>query len=150
MKCSAVDVGAAVHAELEPADVRVGAVGDRLVPLQAHARVAAVDVHVRPDRHGDVVDAASGLDLADLVQPAPIALAAVERRREERAGELGGELVPHDLGAEAEDVHVVVLDALVRRVDVVADARADPVELARRDRCPHARAADEDAALGRA
>ena len=71
-------------------------------------------------------------------------------RSEERAHELGGEARPDHLGAEAEHVHVVVLDALVRGVDVVADRRADPDELARRHGRADAGAADEHAALGTA
>ena len=53
-----------------------------------------------------------------------------------------------DLRAEAEHVHVVVLDRLVGAVEVVADRRADAGHLAGRDRRAGARAADEDAALG--
>ena len=41
-----------------------------------------------------------------------------------------------------------MLDALVRRVDVVADRGADPAELAGRDRRADAGSADEDAAIG--
>src|SRR5206468_2514269 len=52
------------------------------------------------------------------------------------------------LRAEAEDVHVVVLDALVRGVDVVADRRANPGHLAGRDRGTDPGAADEHAPLG--
>ena len=83
-----------------------------------------------------------------LLQSSDVPLPAVELRAEERAHELGGELGADHLGAEAEHVHVVVLDALVRRVGVVADRGADPGELAGRDRGADARAADEDAALG--
>src|SRR5436190_8488232 len=84
----------------------------------------------------------------DLLEPADVALAAVELRGQEGADELGGERRADDLGPEAEDVHVVVLDPLMRRIGVVADRRADPRELARGDRRANARAADEDAALG--
>src|SRR5262249_1789388 len=52
-----------------------------------------------------------------------------------------------DLGSQAEDVHVVVLDALVRAVRVVADRRPDAYDLARGDSRADARAADEHAAL---
>jgi hypothetical protein len=41
-----------------------------------------------------------------------------------------------------------VLDALVRRIGVVADGGADPGDLARRDRGADAGAADEHGALG--
>src|SRR5262249_8134542 len=48
----------------------------------------------------------------------------------------------------ADDVHVVVLDSLVRGVDVVADRGADPRHFAGGDRRADAGAADEHAALG--
>ena len=75
-------------------------------------------------------------------------LFSVERGGEERAHEVLGEARPDHLGAEAEDVHVVVLDALVRGVDVMADGCPDAGDLARGDRSADAGAADEDAALG--
>src|SRR5829696_437949 len=83
-------------------------------------------------------------------QPRHVPLAAVEARAEVRADEVGRELGAHDLGAEAEHIHVVVLDALVGGVHVVADGRADPFELARGHRGADARAADEDPAVGEA
>src|SRR5262249_56281399 len=70
----------------------------------------------------------------DLHEPLDVPLAAVELGREERGHELACDGRADDLGAEAEDVHVVVLDALVGAVDVVADRRPDPRELARGDR----------------
>src|SRR5262245_53147854 len=54
------------------------------------------------------------LHFLDLVQPADVALAAVEGRGEECPGEVGGKLGTDDVRAQAEHVHVVVLDALVR------------------------------------
>src|ERR1700682_1096607 len=58
-----------------------------------------------------------------------ITLTAVESCPEECAHELAREARSDHLGAEAEDVHVVVLDALVRGVDVVADRSADAAHL---------------------
>src|ERR671922_1147085 len=49
----------------------------------------------------------------DLFKPAPVPLAAVERRCQEGADELGREVGADDAGADAEHVHVVVLDTLV-------------------------------------
>src|SRR5690348_16748281 len=69
--------------------------------------------------------------LRDLDEPRHVALAAVEGRSEKCGYELARERRPDDLRAEAEHVHVVVLDPLVRAVDVMADRRADPGELAR-------------------
>ena len=57
------------------------------------------------------------------------------------------ELDPDDPRAERQDVHVVVLDALVRRVRVVADGGAHAADLVRGDARAHAGAADQDAAL---
>src|SRR4051794_31896780 len=84
----------------------------------------------------------------DLLKPRHVALAAVEPRGDECAYQLRRERRPDDLGAEAEDVHVVVLHALVRGVDVVAYRRADPGDLAGGDARADTGAADEDAALG--
>src|SRR4029077_7876649 len=67
-----------------------------------------------------------------------------ERRAEEGERALRGGLDADDPGAEREDVHVVVLDALVRAVGVVADRGPDPAHLVGGDRRPHARPADED------
>src|SRR5437870_8246472 len=88
------------------------------------------------------------LHLLDLLQPTHVAFPAVEFGTQERADELGGQLRADYLRADAEDIHVVVLDALVRGVGVVAYGRADARELARRNRSAHARAADEDPAHG--
>ena len=49
---------------------------------------------------------------------------------------------------EDEHVHVVVLDALVRRVGVVAQPGADAGHPVRRHRRAHAAAAHDDAAVG--
>ena len=72
----------------------------------------------------------SPFHLLDLLQSLDITLATVEACREEGSHELPGELPADDLRAEAEHVHVVVLDALMRGVGVVTDRRADPGDLA--------------------
>src|ERR1051326_3396186 len=84
----------------------------------------------------------------DLLKPAHVALAAVEAGSEEGAHQLGRQFGADHLRAQAEHVHVVVLDALVRGVRVVANGRANPGDLARRHRSAHSRAANEDGALG--
>src|SRR5438132_2053 len=76
-----------------------------------------------------------------------ITIAAVESCREERAHKLDRETRADHFGAEAEDVHVVVLDALVRGIDVVADRSADATHLRGGNRSADAGAADEDAPL---
>src|SRR2546423_4746451 len=83
----------------------------------------------------------------DLLESFHITVATVEVRPEERGDQVFGERRPHDLGAEAEDVHVVVLDALMGGVDVVASGGADPGELAGRDRSAHTPSADQHTAL---
>src|SRR3954453_7008607 len=90
------------------------------------------------------------LHFLDLLEPSYVALAAVEPRTQEYPDELGGKLGADDLRAQAEHVHVVVLDALVRGVDVVADGRANPGDLAGGNRRADAGAADQDAAVGAA
>src|SRR5438105_3269197 len=70
----------------------------------------------------------------DLFQSLHVPLAAVEAGQQKRAYQIGRERRPHDLGAQAEHVHVVVLDALVRGVAVVADGGADSRQLAGGDR----------------
>src|SRR3954468_55748 len=87
------------------------------------------------------------LQFSDLFQPTHVAFPAVELCTQERADELAGQLRADHLRADAEDVHVVVLDALVRRVRVVADGGPDARELAGGDRGADAGAADEDPAL---
>ena len=67
---------------------------------------------------------------------------------EERDDALAGRLRADHPRAERQDVHVVVLDALVGRVRVVADGRPDAADLVRGDARPDAGAADQDAAVG--
>src|SRR5438067_7285437 len=90
----------------------------------------------------------SFLEFFDLAKSRDVRLAAVEARVQEGAHQVDRQRRPDDLGAEAEHVDVVVLDALVGRVDVVAHCAADPIDLRDGDRGTDARAADEDAALG--
>ena len=89
-----------------------------------------------------------GLDGQDLVDTPAMARFRAEARAEEGPHALHGELDADDPRAEAQDVHVVVLDALARGVRVVADAGADAADLRRGDRGAHAAAADEDAPVG--
>src|SRR2546423_9833233 len=84
----------------------------------------------------------------DLLESLQVTIATVEMWPEEGGDQIFGKRRPHDLGAEAEDVHVVVLDALMGRVDVVANGGADPGELAGGDRGAHTRSADEHTTLG--
>src|SRR5262249_10248924 len=83
-----------------------------------------------------------------LLQTCHVPLATVEAGCEKDGDELLRDRGADDLGAEAETVHVVVLDPLVRAVEVMADRCADPGHLAGRDSRPDSRAADEHTALG--
>ena len=62
--------------------------------------------------------------------------------------QLARQLGADDAAAEHEDVHVVVLHALVGRVRVVAETGADPGNPIRGHRRADAAAAHDDAALG--
>src|SRR6185437_16214523 len=106
-------------------------------------RAAAGPTCVRPSASLD----RGSLDGEDLVQPAPMPRLAAELRMEEGQGALERGLHADDTLAQGEDVHVVVLDALVRRVGVVAHGRAHATDLGGGHARPHAGAADEDAAL---
>ena len=75
------------------------------------------------------------------------------RRPEKRAPrksahQLDGELRPDHPRAERDDVHVVVLDALMGREGIVAERAAHAGQLARGDAGPDAAPADEDSAIG--
>ena len=88
------------------------------------------------------------LNLLNLLKPSHVAFPAVEFRTKERADQLTGHVFPDYARADAEHVHVVVLDSLVRRVRVVAGRRSYPRELGRRNGSADSRAADEDPAIG--
>src|SRR6478752_1907683 len=74
-------------------------------------------------------------------------------RRRELGVQVGGDQVlgepgTDDLRADAQDVDVVVLDALVRRMHVVADRGPDALHLVGADRGADAGAADHQSTLG--
>src|SRR5437868_15057976 len=85
------------------------------------------------------------LDGDDLREPARMPRLVAEARVRERAHDLARDLLADDARADAEDVHVVVLDGLVRRVRVVAHARPDAGELVGRDADADAAPAEADA-----
>src|SRR5882724_2882680 len=66
----------------------------------------------------------------DLLETLDVATLSDECCTQKRGDELGGKRFADDLRPEAEDVHVVVLDALMRRIGVVADRGTNPVDLA--------------------
>ena len=64
------------------------------------------------------------------------------------ADDFAGDLNPNDAGAETEHIHIVVLDSLVRRVRIVAEAGAGSADFVGCHAGADAAAADNDAALG--
>src|SRR5581483_2942352 len=87
------------------------------------------------------------LECEHLRQAAAVPLLLAEARARERRDDVPCELRPDHARPDAEDVHVVVLDALVRRVVIVADARADSRELVRGDADADAASAEDDPAV---
>ena len=75
-------------------------------------------------------------------------LLAVRTWLQESLDDLEGQLGSDDPAADAEHVHVVVLDALVSRIGVVTDRRADAGDLVRRHADADAAATDDDPAIG--
>ena len=75
-------------------------------------------------------------------------LFAGETRLEEGADQFVRERGADDASAQHQHVHVVVLDALVRRVGVVTQTGANPGDAIGSHRCADATAADDDAAVG--
>ena len=61
-----------------------------------------------------------------------------------------GELFAYDAGTHHKDIHIVVFHALMARVGVVADSRANSDELVGRHARPDPAAANEHSALGAA
>src|SRR6478609_238621 len=86
----------------------------------------------------------------DLGQPPLVALLMGEPGAQEEPHQLPRQLDADHPRAEDQDVHVVVLDALMGGVAVVAQPGADAGQLVRRHRRPDAAAAEEHAALHRA
>ena len=73
---------------------------------------------------------------------------AGEASVQERANQLAGELDTDDTTAEHQHVHVIVLNALVRRIGVVAQSGAHPGNPVGGHRRANAAPAEQDAALG--
>ena len=90
------------------------------------------------------------LDRLDLAQAADVPLLAGELGGQEGADHLARQRRADHARAQAQHVHVVVLDALVPRVGVVRAGGADARELAARHGHARARAADHHGPLGAA
>jgi len=77
-----------------------------------------------------------------------VALLAAEPGREEDLDEVPRQIGPDDPRSKAQDVQVVVFDALACGIGVVADRRPDARELAGGDAHPDRAAADQEAPVG--
>ena len=90
------------------------------------------------------------LQCFDFSETPHVSRVAAEPRSKERAHELVRELGADDARAQHDDVHVVVFDALMRGIRVVAHGRAHAGDLAGGDRRADAAAANQHAALRQA
>ena len=144
-------VGASGHGLLE--DRRIGGDAPHAVlvdqVLQFAAREQAPSDGVEPDRLSEELEGTQGIfERGHLRQPLHVAGLAREPGVEKRFDELARQLVADHPAAEHEHVHVVVLDALVGGVGVVAQAGAYPGDAVGRHRGPDAAAAQDDSAIG--
>ena len=109
---------------------------------------AAADI-VEPHRLAEHLERAQRVLKRDhLGEAAPMSLLAREASIQERLNQLVGEFDTDDTTAEHQYVHVVVLNALVRRIGVVAQSGADPGNPVCGHRRANAAPAEQDAALG--
>src|SRR5689334_6626663 len=77
---------------------------------------------------------AFGIHDRELGHPTPEFLGGRERRAQVGRDQILGEPGPHNLCANAHDVDVVVLDALMGRVDIMAHGSPNSLHLVRADR----------------
>src|SRR6187200_2353488 len=89
-------------------------------------------------------------DGEDLVEPPLMAVFARKLRVEEGVDDLARQCRADDACADAQHVHVVVFNGLMRGVGVVANGRTDAREFVRGDGDPGATPADDDSAFGMA
>ena len=88
--------------------------------------------------------------VCDFAQAAQVSRRLAELGGQEGLHEVPGHARPRRAATDADDVHVVVLDALRRGEMVMDQPRPDTRNLVRADRGPHTAAADRHAALHRA
>ena len=110
-------------------------------------RVGLVPAHRYLDRQPGQFSGGVLLHLGELPHPTAEVFLGGELRAEVRLQQVERELVPDDLCPQAEDVGIVVLHALMRRVHVVTDGGANALHLVGADRGADARAAHHQAAL---
>jgi len=90
------------------------------------------------------------LEGLDFPQPPHVTLFVSEVRGQKGANDVLSELLGNDPRSHDQDVHVVMLDALMAGVGVMADAGADAFDFVGGHADSDTAAADEDAALGAA
>src|SRR5262249_17378966 len=81
----------------------------------------------------------------DLIQPPDMAILAKKFRAEESAGQFAGDFRPDDARAENQDIHIVVLDSLMGRMNIVAKPGAYARNLVGGDGRAHTAATHDDA-----
>lgn len=91
---------------------------------------------------------AGGVHVVQLGHAATELLRGGKAGGQEQVDQLLGDGGADDLRAQRDNLHVVVLDALVGGVQIVADRGTDAAHLVAGDGGAHARAAEHDAALG--
>ena len=144
-------VGAAGHGLLEDRGIRGDAAHAVLVhqALQFAAREQAAPDGVEPDGLSEQLQRTERiLERGHLRQPPQVAALAGEPGVQERVHQLARQLAADHAAAEHEHVHVVVLDALVGGVGVVAQAGAYAGDAVGRHRGADAAAAQDDPAIG--
>src|SRR3990172_4418676 len=95
-----------------------------------------------------LVSLVARLERLHLIEASSVALRVREGRGFPGADHVERELRPDNARAQAEHIHVVVLDSLPRREGIVADRRAHTRDLVRRYRSAHAAPAEEQPAIG--
>ena len=101
----------------------------------------------RPLRPSELSGQSIAFDVEQLVEASNVAFFVRELSRHKCADQFHGYFITDDACSETEDVHVVVFDSLMSRIDVVADSRANARNLVRRHTDPDAAAAEQNAPL---
>lgn len=86
----------------------------------------------------------TAFNLPHFFEPAPVALRLAEPGAQETQRTIPGHLDSSRSAAEAQDVHIVILDALARREIVVAERRAGAFHFVGGDGGTHTAAAEEN------
>ena len=119
---------------------------DQMVQLTTADQAAAQ--LIEPHRLAEHPECAEGIvERGQPARPAEMSVLAAETSREERANQVLGEFHADHAFAEHQDVHVVVLHALVRGIGVVAQARANARDPVRGDRGAHGAGGHDNAAV---